>query len=100
MSIAAGATGLAYHFPELLRQPWPRDILWVELVRLAAIVCGIFLLRGREWARWLALAWMAYHVVLSAFHEAPGLVLHSLFLAAIGWVLLRPAATRYFRGHP
>ena len=36
-----------------------------------AIVCGVFLLRGHNWARWLALAWIAFHVVLSAFHAIP-----------------------------
>ena len=37
------------------------DDALVELTELIAIVCGVFLLQGRNWARWLALAWIASH---------------------------------------
>jgi hypothetical protein len=50
-----------------------------------------------SWARWLALAWMGYHVVLSAFHNLPELVMHSLFLIVFVFFLLRASADRYFR---
>jgi hypothetical protein len=60
--ILAGAVGIVYHLSELnLRQPLQNDVLWVELVRIQAIVAGIFLLRGRNWARWLAIAWIGFH---------------------------------------
>ena len=94
--IAAGAIGFVYHFRELLTLQ--RDSFWVEPIRLLAIVSGAFMLRGRNWARWLALAWMAFHVVVSAFHPIAELAVHALFFAVIAWVLLRPAAARYFRG--
>ncbi len=56
------------------------------------------MLRGHNWARWLAIAWMGFHVGLSAFHAFHELAIHSLFFAAITWLLFRPAAARYFRG--
>ncbi len=48
---AAGAIGLVYHLTELKTlDPFPYDVLWVCLVRLLAIVCGVFMLRGSNWA--------------------------------------------------
>jgi hypothetical protein len=93
--LAVGAGGFVVHFRELLaRHP---DAVGIELTELTAVVCGVFLLRGQNWARWLALAWIAFHVILSAFHAIPELAIHALFFAAFAWVLLRPEATRYFR---
>ena len=95
--IAMGAIGFAYHFKEFEPQhPFQYDVVWVELVRLIAIICGVYMLRGHNWARWLALAWIASHVILSAFHTLSELAIHSLFCAAIGGFLFRPVATRYF----
>ncbi len=55
------------------------------------------MLRGHNWARWLALAWIAFHVVLSAFHALAELAVHSLFCAIMAYFLFRPAANGYFR---
>ena len=98
--IAAGTAGFLYHFTELLRRPAQPDAFLVEFIRLLAIVAGVFLLRGRNWARWLALAWMGYHVILSAFHALPEFAIHFVLLMVIGWALLRPPANRYFSGVP
>jgi hypothetical protein len=96
--LAVGAVGFAAHFRELLaRHP---DAVAIEITELVAILCGAFLLRGHNWARWVALAWIAFHVVLSAFHAIPEFVIHALFCAAIAWVLFRPEAVRYFRRVP
>ena len=96
--IAMGTIGFAYHFTEFKAQdPFQYDIVWVELVRLTAIVCGVYLLRGHNWARWLALAWIAYHVILSGFHSLSQLAIHSLLCAVCAYFLFRPPVTRYFR---
>lgn len=96
--VAAGAIGLAYHLTELKpRHPFPYDILWISRVRLIAIVCGVYLVRGSNWARWLALAWIAYHVILSGFHSLSELAIHSLLCAVVAYLLLRPRANQYFR---
>lgn len=52
--LAVGAIGFAYHFPELLEVP--RDGVWIEVTEALAIVSGVWMLRGHNWARWLALA--------------------------------------------
>ena len=97
--IVMGAIGFTYHLSEWnAQQPLKYDFVWVELLRLVAILCGAFMLRGRNRARWLALAWIGYHVVLSAFHTLSELALHALFCATIAYLLFRPMASRYFRG--
>ena len=55
------------------------------------------MLLARDWARWLLTAWVAYHVVLSAFHSLFELVIHGLLLAVVAYFLFRPAASAYFR---
>jgi hypothetical protein len=97
--IAAGAFGLAFHLTEFKPQhPFQYDIVWISLIRLLAVVAGVYILRGSNWARWLALAWIVSHVILSAFHSSVELVFHSVLCAAIAYLLFRPQATRYFRG--
>lgn len=97
--IAAGFVGLAYHLTEFeARGPFQYELVWVSLVRLAAIVFGAFMLRGHNWARWLSLVWLAGHVVLSAFHSISELVMHGLLLAVFAYSLFRPGVTEYFRG--
>ena len=96
--IVIGAIGFAYHFTEFNAQhPFQDGLVWIELVRLIAIVCGVFMLRGHNWARWLALVWIASHVVLSAFHTLSELAIHILFCAILAYFLFRPTASRYFR---
>lgn len=93
--LAVGGLGFAAHFHELLAGH--HDAVWIELTELVAVLCGAFMLRGHNWARWVALAWIAFHVVLSAFHAIAELAVHVLFCAAIVWILFRPEAARYFR---
>ena len=70
--IAAGTIGVAYHLQELRPQhPFQYDIVWVSLVRLIAIVAGVYMLPGSNWARWLALAWIVFHVILVPSTRGP-----------------------------
>ena len=93
--LAVGTIGFAYHFRELLSLQ--HDGVWVELTEFLAIVSGAFMLRGHNWARWLALAWIAFHVILSAFGTVHEFAIHFLFCAVIAWFLFRPESGRYFR---
>ena len=97
--VGAGTIGLAYHATEFKTQrPVEYDLIWVCIVRLLAILSGVFLLRGSNWARWLLLVWLAYHVILSAFHSLFELAMHGLLLGVIAYFLFRPQASAYFRG--
>jgi hypothetical protein len=94
--IGAGFVGLAYHATEWLADGIRRTELWALVLRALAVVCGVFLLRGQGWARWLAIAWLAYHVALSTVHSVSETVMHTVLLAVIAYVLFRADASGYF----
>jgi len=95
--IAVGVIGFGYHLTEFRTgNAFPNDLVWAELTELVALVCGVFILRGHNWARWVAVAWMAFHVILSV-NVLSEFAIHCVFCAAIAWFLFRPEAGRYFR---
>ena len=95
--ISTGAIGLAFHLTEINpRQPFQIENAWILLLRLMAIICGVFMLRGSNWARWLGLAWIGFHAYLSFFHSLKGVLVHGLLFVLIGYVLFRPEARAYF----
>ncbi|MGA7106495.1 MAG: hypothetical protein WBV28_15250 [Terracidiphilus sp.] len=94
--LAVGVLGLGYHFRELLAMQ--KDSVWVETTELVAIVCAVFLLRGQNWARWVAVAWAAFHVLISVLNAYHGVVVHSVLLVVIAWLLFRGKSAEYFRG--
>ena len=97
--LVTGVVGLAYHATEFkLQSPFQSGVFWVCLVRLLAIVGALFMLRARNWARWLLVIWMAYHVGLSAFHSASQSIIHGLLLAVFAYFLFRRPASVYFHG--
>lgn len=99
--IAAGLVGFGYHVTHFTTQgPFQYGLAWVCLLRLVAIAGGAFLLRGRNWARWLTLAWIAYHVILSALHSVSQTVTHAVLLAVVAYFLLRPPVSAFFRRSP
>jgi len=73
------------------------EIVWMVAVHLLAIVAGAFVLRGMNWARWLAIAWMAFHVAISIGHPAQQLIVHGLLLLLFVWLLFRADSRAYFR---
>jgi hypothetical protein len=92
--IAIGVVSFIYGAP--LHAIHADDVL-AESVRLSGIVAGAWMLRGENWARWLAIAWILFHVGLSAFHNLRELAVHTVFGIAIATFLFRPNAARYFR---
>ena len=94
--ILAGSVGVAYHATDF-RSKAPFDHASVCLVRVIAIIAGVYLLRGRNWARWVLVLWLAYHVLLAAFHTVGGVVMHVILLAVIGYFLFRANASAYFQ---
>jgi hypothetical protein len=90
------AIGFIYHASEFRLHPFQYEVVWVCLVRLIAILSGVFILRGRNWARWLLVIWIAYHAILSAFHSVSGVITHGLLLLVIAYFLFRSQASPYF----
>ena len=96
--VAVGVVGVVYHAREFnAAHPLQSEVVVACVVRLLAIVGGVFMLRGRNWARWLLVAWIAFHVVLSAFHSTFEVVVHSLLFGVIVYFLFRAQAAAYFR---
>ena len=93
--IAAGSIGIAYHANEF--RTVDADLVWTLAIRLLAIVGGVYALRGANWARWVLLGWITFHVVLSMFHSLPEFSVHALLCAVVAYVLFRPQSTVYFR---
>jgi hypothetical protein len=99
--VGVGVVGLAYHASEFNPQrPFEHDLLWGGFVRLLAIVGGGFMLRGSNWARWLLVAWLGFHVVLSIRHTPIQLAVHTLLFVVVLFFLFRARASAYFRSAP
>lgn len=97
--IAVGTIGFVAHWTEFRSSgAFHYDGFLIELTALVAAISGVFMLRGQNWARWLALAWIAFHVVLSAFEAFRGFAVHCVLFALIAWAVFHPEASRYFRG--
>jgi uncharacterized membrane protein len=95
--IITGVVSLGYH---LWQGTFARWTVVIAAIAVAAIIGGVFLLRGRAWARWLLLVWLAAHVVISAFHSWSLMAAHLVLLVAIAYSLLTPPSSEYFRSAP
>jgi hypothetical protein len=97
--IATGVASLAFHATDFKpSHVLPSELVWISLVRIIAIVSGVFILRGSNRARWLALAWIAFHVAISFLDSLQKVAVHGLIFVLFTYVLLRPEASVYFRG--
>jgi len=96
--IVVGVLSTTYH---LLKGPLDRWTVPILLVGTTAIVAGAFLLRGARWARWLVLAWLALHIVVSALNSLSDALAHVVLLSVVAYLLLGPPTSKYFqRGQP
>lgn len=92
--LLVGIVGFCYHFSELLARH--SDALAIEVTELLAAVSAAGLLMRQNWARWLALAWILFHVGLSLFHPMRELAVHIAFCILIAWALFQPESGRWF----
>ena len=92
--IVVGILSTTYH---LLKGSLDRWMVPIVLVGIIAIVAGVFLLRGARWARWLLLAWLAFHVAVSALNSLSEALPHAVLLLVVGYFLLGPPTSKYFQ---
>jgi len=92
--IVAGLVGLLYHG---VSDPVSRELVLVSLVRIVAIVGGVFLILGHGWARWVLIAWLGFHVAISALNSVQQVLMHAVLLVVVAYFLTRPPASNYFR---
>jgi|SRR6185295_19552045 len=69
---------------------------YIHLSRLLQIVAGLFMLYGRNWARWLLVVWIAFHIVVGALHSMFTLVMHVVIFSVILFFVFRRQASAYF----
>jgi hypothetical protein len=97
--IATGVASLAFHATDFKpSHALAFELVWISLVRAIAIASGVFMLRGNNWARWLALAWIAFHVAIGFLDSWQKVAVHGLIFVLFAYLLLRPEASAYFRG--
>jgi hypothetical protein len=96
--VIAGCTGFIYHFKEFFD---PNAILyetlWIQFIRILAIVCGVLLFFSINWARWLAIAWLLFHIIISAFNSKSEMVVHIAFLVVVVVLLYLPKSSAFFQ---
>jgi hypothetical protein len=95
--IVAGLVGLAYH---LSQRPLDLWVALISFIRVVAVVGGVFLLKGHNWARWLMLGWLALHVGVSAFQSLSSCLAHAVLLLVVAYFLLTPPDSKYFQASP
>ena len=94
--IIAGISGIVYHAPEWKEIGLHRETIWAFVVRLTAILAGIFLLKASNIARWVLVGWMVYHVVLSFYHSTAELVMHIAVTIVVVIALFNPKTNLFF----
>lgn len=95
--IVVGIGSTAYHLWTGTLDRW---MVAIVLVGVIAVVAGAFLLRGAGWARWVILAWLAFHVVVGGLNSLADEMPHVVLLLVIGYVLLGPPTSKYFQRAP
>jgi hypothetical protein len=98
LMIAAGTVGVIYHASEFKElHPFPYEVVGVEFIRVLAIVAGVYMLKGYNWARWLTISWLAFHVVVSGMNSLREFLPHVILFALLVIGLFRTDANGYFR---
>ena len=99
--IITGFVGIVYHANEYFEPTSIKvELVWILFIRVLAIVCGLLLLRGVNWARWLAIAWLVYHVAIGALNSTSQMVAHIVILVIVSFLLFMPKSSAYFRNGP
>ena len=96
--ITAGVVGFFYHLKDFTEPDQKIYVtLLVEALRLTAIVSGILLLRGRNAGRWMSIAWVLLHVVISAFNSMGETIMHIVVLMIVCLLLFMQVSSNYFK---
>ncbi|MFP5227987.1 MAG: hypothetical protein ACLGXA_10180 [Acidobacteriota bacterium] len=97
--IAVGFIALIVH-GRIAIHAWHPEDLWILLTEILAIVAGVFMLRGANWARWLAFLWAGAHVVIGYLNRPSQVLVHAIIFAGIAILLFRAEARAFFRPAP
>ena len=96
--IAVGVLSTGAHYANFRsHKPMVNEFFWITALGAAAILAGAFMLHGHNWARWLALACIAAHVVISALNLMHGLLMHCVVFLLVAAILFQREAREYFK---
>ena len=98
--IALGVVSLAMDVRYVAGHGWGKDEAWVLMVHGLAVVAGAFMLRGADWARWLTVLWMVFHVAITVLNVWRGFAFHAILFVGITYLLFRADARAWFRHRP
>ena len=73
------------------------EISLAAIIRILAIVSGVFMLKGFNWARWLLVVWLIFHVIYSFSHSIYEVLIHCLLLILVSYFLFRKDANIFFK---
>jgi len=76
----------------------PFEYAPIYVARILAVLCGVFMLYGFNWARWLLVGWIGFHVIVGVLHSPWSTLVHSLLFGVVAYFLFCPRASAYFRG--
>ena len=95
--ILSGCVGFAYHVKELFGlNNNLNETIWILFLRILAVACGLLLLFRINWARWLTIAWLVYHIIISAFNSTSEMIAHIVLLIMVFVLLFLPVSSAYF----
>ena len=96
--ILVGCVGFAYHLKEIFAASDNKfETILILFLRVLAVVIGLLLLKRINLARWLAILWLVYHVIIGAFNSTSQMITHIVFLILVSVLLFLPASSAYFR---
>ena len=99
--IAVGIISTGVHVWQFrVAQPTQLEAAGIVAIGALAVVAGIYMMRGKNWARWLALAWISFHVIIAALDQPIGLIIHAIFVALLAWFLFRRESQQWFNPKP
>jgi CDP-diglyceride synthetase len=100
LMMAMGTMGLVRGFANA-KMIWPpeQDLIWIVIVDVTGIAIGIFMLLGKNWARWLALVWVGAHAFVISFLNHREVLVHVVIFALLAYLLaFRSDVRAYFAG--
>jgi hypothetical protein len=75
------------------------ELWFVVISAVSALVGGVFMLYGCNWARWLLVVWFAFHVIISLLHSRIEVLIHTLLFGVLLFLVFRRPASAYFSRH-
>lgn len=98
--IAIGVVSLAIDVHFVALHGGGRDEALIFPVHALAVVAGAFMLRGANWARWLTVLWVAFHVAITTLNAWKDFAFHAILFVGITFLLFRADARSWFHHEP